>query len=308
MTTRRALLLALALATLLLGGIVVDLARGLRSAGSVDLGVLPAAQDAATTYLLVGSDSRERLSAQERVRYPSPSQERGERADAIVLLEVDGLDVRALDLPRDLVTGATRGDTASLSTRLLNGPGELVSTLCLDLGVRVDHLVLIGFDGLVALVDALGGVEIGVREPVRDRKARLDLPLAGRQLLDGQTALAWVRSREPEVFRDGRWVRTSWAEEGRATHLSEVLTAIAGTRSPLALRAAVHAAGPTLRVDAGLGLWEWAQLGRALVDLGADADGIPVARTAPDAERTSDLVVMAETEIDLQPFHDPACT
>mgnify|MGYP003381502747 CR=1 FL=1 len=33
--------------------------------------------------------------------------------------EVDGLDVRALDLPRDLVTGATRGDTASLSTRLL---------------------------------------------------------------------------------------------------------------------------------------------------------------------------------------------
>lgn len=124
MTTRRALLLALAVATLFLGGMVFDLARGLHSAGSVDLGILPVSENTATTYLLVGSDSRERLSALDQARYPSPSQSSGERADAIVLLEVDGLDVHALDLPRDLVTGATRGDTEQLADRLLNGPGN----------------------------------------------------------------------------------------------------------------------------------------------------------------------------------------
>lgn len=103
-------------------------------------------------------------------------------------------------------------------------------------------------------------------------------------------------------------MRTSWADEGRATHLSEVLTAIASTRNPLALRAAIHAAGPTLRVDPGIGLWDWARLGRALVSVGANEDGIPVARSEPNPAHVPHLLVTADTESDLRSFSDPACT
>jgi hypothetical protein len=52
----------------------------------------------------------------------------------------------------------------------------------------------VDFTGFKHMVDAVNGVEVCVAKPVHDTKAHLDLP-AGRQRLDGEQALGYVRAR-----------------------------------------------------------------------------------------------------------------
>lgn len=74
------------------------------------------------------------------------------------------------------------------------------------LGIGVPHYVLVDMAGFVAVVDALGGVELDLAEPLRVRLSppsgnqwnTVDLA-AGPQVVDGEQALAFVRVRE----RDG---------------------------------------------------------------------------------------------------------
>lgn len=73
------------------------------------------------------------------------------------------------------------------------------------LGIAVPHHAMVDMAGFVAIVDALGGVEIDVAEPLQvsmsppsgQEWVTVDLP-AGRQLVDGGEALAFVRVREAE--------------------------------------------------------------------------------------------------------------
>lgn len=70
--------------------------------------------------------------------------------------------------------------------------------------------------GFADVVDAVGGVEVDVPEPVRDRAAGLEILRPGRQTVDGLTALALVRSRHPEHLVDGVWTPAPPDPEGRA--------------------------------------------------------------------------------------------
>jgi len=62
-------------------------------------------------------------------------------------------------------------------------------------GIRIDHHVVVDFQGFKDMVDALDGVEVCLREPVNDEDAELRLP-AGRVTLDGEQALGYVRARK----------------------------------------------------------------------------------------------------------------
>jgi len=72
------------------------------------------------------------------------------------------------------------------------------------LGLPIDHYALVDLKGFVDIVDALGGVTVDVRKPIRVEVDRLGtrgpqsqyvMPV-GRRKLDGFTALAYVRSRK----------------------------------------------------------------------------------------------------------------
>ncbi|RCV47380.1 LCP family protein, partial [Marinitenerispora sediminis] len=54
--------------------------------------------------------------------------------------------------------------------------------------------VSVDFTGFKGMVDSIGGVEMCIPAAVQDEKAKLDLE-AGEQTLDGEQALAYVRSR-----------------------------------------------------------------------------------------------------------------
>jgi LCP family protein required for cell wall assembly len=172
-----------------------------------------------TTYLLVGSDSREDLSAEERRELGTGSAS-GQRTDTILLLHVtsgDGPNL-LLSIPRDsFVEIPGHGENKINAAYAIDGPELLVETVESSTGLHVDNYVEIGFGGFVDLVDAVGGIEVCPEERIKDPKAgNLDLD-KGCQEVDGVTALGYSRSR---AFSDG--------DITRAKHQREVIAAVGG--------------------------------------------------------------------------------
>ncbi|MGW5875543.1 LCP family protein [Nocardiopsis terrae] len=163
-----------------------------------------------TTYMIVGSDSRDGLDDQQ-VQDLATGRAEGRRTDTIMVLYMprDG-DPTIVSVPRDsYVPMAIPGyadnkintafadavcGTDEAGTEVCGGPGPLVQTFEQASGVRIDHYVEIGMGGFVDLVDAVGGVELCPEEPMADPKAGLDIE-AGCQEMDGGTALGYVRTR-----------------------------------------------------------------------------------------------------------------
>ncbi|MFD9333430.1 LCP family protein [Streptomyces sp. NPDC060028] len=156
----------------------------------------------AQNILLIGSDTR---SGRENARY---GQDRGtQRSDTTILLHLpaDRRSATAVSIPRDLMTeipsclGAD-GERTVQRTAQFNwayqwgGAACTIRTVEKLTGIRVDHHMVLDFGGFKKMVDAVGGVEICLKQPVDDSEAKLKLP-AGRQTLQGEQALGFVRAR-----------------------------------------------------------------------------------------------------------------
>lgn len=198
----------------------------------------PGSPPGGRTYLLIGSDSRAfARSRSDRARFGSASRVSGERADVMLLVRiVRGGRVRVLEVPRDLVVQFPDGTPVRMTLTLLRGPQTVVDTVCHSLGIGIDHVVLIHFDGLRRLVDTVGGVSVRVPVPERDLVTGLALQHAGLNRLDGQQALAYVRSRQLERFEGATWRPEAPSAEARSNRARDVLTQL-GSRlrlSPMA--------------------------------------------------------------------------
>ncbi len=148
-----------------------------------------------TTYLLVGSDSREGLTPEQRKEFGTGNAA-GQRTDTIMLLHTGAGPNLLMSIPRDsLVEVPDRGTTKINAAYAFGGPKLLVKTIEQNTGIRVDEYVEIGIGGFVGLVDAVGGVEICPEKAMKDPLANLDVK-AGCQDADGVTALGYARSRK----------------------------------------------------------------------------------------------------------------
>ena len=150
-----------------------------------------------TTYLIVGSDSREGLDAEERKELAAGDAS-GNRTDTIMLLHIgDGRPV-LLSIPRDSPVEIPGRGTDKINSAFSGdggGPELLVETVEQNTGIRVDDYIEIGFGGFVDIVDGLGGVEICPKTAIQDDKAGLDIE-EGCQEADGATALGYARTRQ----------------------------------------------------------------------------------------------------------------
>lgn len=169
-----------------------------------------------TTILLVGTDSREGLSDADKEQLGTGDGE-GQRADSIMVLyrPRSGKSV-IISLPRDsLVTIPGYGDDKLNAAYSYGGAPLLVETIEANTGLKMDGYLEIGFGGFAALVDAVGGVDVCLDEPMQDGRASIDLP-AGCQTLNGANALGYVRMRysDPE------------GDLGRAKRQREIITKI----------------------------------------------------------------------------------
>ncbi|MFT4299154.1 MAG: LCP family protein [Aeromicrobium sp.] len=156
-----------------------------------------------TTYLLVGSDSRAGLTAEQQAEYATGTDGGGNgRTDTIMLLHVGDGPALLLSVPRDSIVDVPGyGSTKINAAYSYGGPQLLVQTVEQNTGIRIDGYVEIGFGGLVNVVDAVGGVEICPAEAISDPDAGLNLQ-AGCQEADGATALGYSRSRHTYATQD----------------------------------------------------------------------------------------------------------
>lgn len=158
-----------------------------------------------TNYLIVGSDSREGLSDDEKKKLHTGSAN-GRRTDSIIILHVGDNGNTMVSLPRDswvtipAFTGPDTGKRYQNSQNKLNasfsmaGPELLVRTVEYNTGLHIDHYAEIGFDGFAKIVDSVGGVEIDVPQDMKEKHAGTNLK-KGKQTLNGTEALAFVRQR-----------------------------------------------------------------------------------------------------------------
>nr|WP_308011135.1 MULTISPECIES: LCP family protein [Streptomyces] len=157
----------------------------------------------AQNILLIGSDSR---SGAGNGRYGRDSGT--ERSDTTILLHLaaDRDSATAVSLPRDLMVdvpgchrpdGSLAGPTFTQFNSAFSVGGSACSIRTVEklTGIRIDHHVVVDFQGFKEMVDALDGVEVCLRKPVDDKDADLRLP-AGRVTLDGEQALGYVRARK----------------------------------------------------------------------------------------------------------------
>lgn len=154
-----------------------------------------------TTYLLVGSDSREGLTAEQRREYGTGDAE-GRRTDTIMLLHTGSGPNVLISIPRDsLVEIPGYGTTKVNAAYAFGGAQLLTQTLESELGLRIDEYVEIGMGGLVNVVDAVGGIEVCTPKRLVDRQAALRLA-RGCSEVDGPTALAFARTRKTQTMGD----------------------------------------------------------------------------------------------------------
>ncbi len=135
------------------------------------------------------------------------------RTDLMILLSLDPATRSAgmLSIPRDLfmpIPGESemqRVNSAYIIGELKkpgSGPQMAMQTIQYNLGIRVNNYVVMNFQTVIALIDAVGGVDIDVAAPIDDEEYPdmnygfdpLHIP-AGHIHMDGALALKYARTR-----------------------------------------------------------------------------------------------------------------
>lgn len=141
-----------------------------------------------------------------------------ENSDVIIVARVDlvAKTVSGVSLPRDLlvdvpeiysgkINGAYDAGVKASPDDQAAGVVKLRDTIQVLYGIKVDGYVLIDFNGFEEVIDAVGGVDVVVPEPIVDEEYPTeDYGIEtvtfdkGLQHMDGQRALKYVRTRHQD--------------------------------------------------------------------------------------------------------------
>jgi LCP family protein required for cell wall assembly len=267
-----------ALTAIIGGGFWLDSSLN-RIAALTDYPDRPAAASG-TTWLLVGSDSRQDLSPEQQAELTTGGDMGSGRTDTVLLVHIPAFGSSTaptmVSIPRDSYVPIPGYGTDKINAAFSAGGAPLLAqTVEQATGLRIDHYAEIGFGGFAVVVDALGGVTVCPPEPVNDPLAGIDLP-AGCQHLDGRNALGYVRSRA-----------TARADLDRMANQRAFMSALLHRASspavwlnPWRWYSVPRAAATALTVNDGDHVWDLARLGWAL-------RGSPTTITVPVGEFTN---------------------
>ncbi len=219
--------------------------------------------------LVVGTDSRERLTA-EQLAELGTHDEGTNLTDTVMLVQVHPGREKAVvvSFPRDLkVEVPGFGDRKINAVHGLGGPNLLVEVVEDYTGVQIDHYAEIDLAGFLDVVDAIGGVEVCLQQQMVDAYAGVNLPAGCQQLNSAQSA-GFVRSRRvADEFGPaddfGRIARQQYFVKQVARQLTNRGTLL----NPFRLRSLIDAVADAVVVDDSLGPRQLLDLATSLKDL-----------------------------------------
>ncbi len=211
-----AFVIAVVLTTVLIVGAYAEAARKVSKVARVpiDTSVLQSGGN----YLLIGSDSRAFVNgAQDAQHFGSAQQQTGQRSDTIMVAHIDDRNGTALlvSFPRDLWVAIPGIGHAKINAAFNAGPQRMIETIENDFDIPISHYLEIDFAGFRKMVNAIGSIPIYFPAPARDTKSGLSINKAGCQHLNGDQALAYVRSRYYESLVNGQWKSDPTSDLGR---------------------------------------------------------------------------------------------
>jgi len=195
----------------------------------------PNAQFGDENFLIVGVDSR--MGENVEMGAGTTDEAAGARSDTVMLVNIPANRERvvAVSFPRDLAIepmqcepwdpktgqygpitdpespmyGADKVYTEYKlnSAYAVGGPKCLVKVIQKMSGLYINRFMAVDFAGFSKMVDALGGVEVCSTTPLEDYELGTVLPNAGRQRVDGHTALQYVRARQVTTETNGDYGR-----------------------------------------------------------------------------------------------------
>lgn len=207
-----------------------------------------------TTYtepfyvLLVGSDKREDEEGQ--------ADAEGARSDTNIVVRVDPVNNQAtlVSIPRDTMVELDGYGTNKFNAAYnYGGVASTIREASQLTGVGISHYVEVGFNDLVNLVDAVGGVDVYVDELVDDPDAdgTTDNPdwthwviQPGQQHLCGGEALTFARSR---AYVDGDFTRTSNQRKVIEALVNKVMS-LSVTEMPAVVQAAAKCVTTDMKI------------------------------------------------------------
>jgi polyisoprenyl-teichoic acid--peptidoglycan teichoic acid transferase len=287
-----AFVVAVVLATVLIAGAYAEAASRVSKVAKVaiDTSLLQAGGN----YLLIGSDSRAFVNGpQDAQAFGSAQQQTGQRSDTIMVAHIDDRTGTALlvSFPRDLWVAIPGMGSAKINAAFNAGPQRVIQTIETDFDVPISHYLQVDFEGFRKMVNAIGTIPIYFPAPARDTKSGLAVSQAGCQHLNGDQALAYVRSRYYESFVNGHWKPDATSDLARIQRQQYFLRTLAqqtlhsAESSPWRASSLLDSILPNLQRDARLGLSSLRALAYAFHRPGGvETETLPVTRQFIDGQ------------------------
>ena len=206
----------------------------------------------------------------------------GQRSDTTILLHLsaDRQHAYGISIPRDSMIDrpdckAEDGSTIPGADNVmwneafgLGGPACTIQQFEQLTGIRLDHFVVVNFEGFQGMVDAIGGVEVCIPEPIVDPAHGINIP-AGTRKIKGKEALNYVRERY--VVGNGSDIGRMKRQQAFIASMAHQVVTAGTLARPDHLVRFLDAATKSLTVDKGFdNLVDIAKLGIQFKDIGLD--------------------------------------
>lgn len=206
--------------------------------------------------LLLGSDTRTGADA---------ALVSGSRADTIMLMHIpaDGKGVYIISIMRDTWVNIPGYGTAKVNAALNYGGVSLqVATIENLVGVKIDHVAEIEFEGFKSLVNAIGGVDVQVPFAFTSNVWTFT---PGLMHLNGSGALSFVRERYS--FADGDYQRVR-NQRAFLRGLYNTMKAKGALSNIASFQSSIESLTDYMRVDSGLNAAQIAQIAAPVLTSG----------------------------------------
>ncbi len=167
-------------------------------------------------FFLIGTDSVASLPEGHRLRQTRSTAQL--LTDTLIILRLDtgsssegqseNTNVSVVSIPRDLwvpISGYGGEHQKINSLLAFTGPQTLVQTVKDYFAVPINYVIQVDFNGFLELFEILGGLDLFIEFPIKDKKAQLSIEETGCISLTPQQGLGIVRSRTMEAYVQGEW-------------------------------------------------------------------------------------------------------